>query len=267
MNFGDEFKDMSVIVTGSSGGIGKETALRFAKEGAKVAVCDVKIEAGRRVAEEIKESGHTAFFAELDVTDPGMAENVVKKTTDDFGGIDVLVNCAGVSGNGFRNLSKIEDAEWDRAYQVNLKGTANCCRSVFGIFRKQKHGRIINVASVAGRMPTPGLTHYAASKAAVINLTQSLASEMARYNVNVNAVCPGWIWTPIYSQSRAMRDYAEKLGTTPREAFVSMVESLCPLKREQTEEDIANVILFLSSRVSKNITGQSINVDGGAVMS
>jgi NAD(P)-dependent dehydrogenase (short-subunit alcohol dehydrogenase family) len=179
----------------------------------------------------------------------------------------VLVNCAGVSGKGFRNLSKIEGSEWDLTYKVNLRGTAYCCKAVFDIFKKKKYGKIINVASISGRMPTPGLTHYAASKAGVINLTQSLASEMARYNVNVNAVCPGWIWTPIYNESRSLQRLAEKAGSTPRDMFLGLVERFCPLKREQTEEDIANVILFLASEASRNITGQSINVDGGAVMS
>ncbi|MFC1884095.1 SDR family NAD(P)-dependent oxidoreductase [Thermodesulfobacteriota bacterium] len=267
MNFGDDFKEKSIIVTGSSGGLGKETALRFAAEGAKVVVCDVKTELGKETAGEIKESGGTAFFVELDVTEQASVEIMVKKSVEAFGGVDVLVNCAGVSGKGFRNLSKIESSEWDMTYKVNLRGTAYCCKAVFEIFRKQKHGRIVNVASISGRMPTPGLTHYAASKAGVINLTQSLASEMARYSVNVNAVCPGWIWTPIYNESKPLQELAEKMDTTPREVFLGMVERFCPLKREQTEEDIANVILFLASDASKNITGQSINVDGGAVMS
>ncbi len=116
-------------------------------------------------------------------------------------------------------------------------------------------------------MPASGMTPYAASKAAVLNLTRSLASEMAGYNVNVNAVCPGWIWTPIYSESGPFQQYAEKFGSTPREVFLGMVKSFCPLKREQTVEDIANAILFLASEAAKNITGQAVNVDGGAVMS
>lgn len=266
MHFGDEFKNQSVVVTGSSGGIGKQTALRFAKEGAKVVVCDMKTEKGMQVAEEIRQSGKTAFFAELDVRDFQAVENLMAKTIETFGGIDVLVNSAGISGGIFRNLSRIEESEWDRTYQVNLRGSANCCKAVFGHFRKQKHGKIINVASVAGRMPAPGMIPYAASKAGVVSLTQSLASELARYNVNVNAVCPGWVWTPIYSQSKPLQEHAEKMGATPRDAFLSMVEAMCPLKREQTQEDMANAILFLASEAAKNITGQSIHVDGGAVM-
>ena len=267
MNFGEDFKDKSVIVTGSSGGLGKETALRFASEGAKVVVCDVKVELGQETASEINASGGIAIFIALDVTDQASVENMVKETVKAFGGVDVLVNCAGVSGKGFRNLSKIGSEEWDIAYKVNLRGTAYCCKAVFDIFKRQKQGKIINVASISGRMPTPGLTHYAASKAGVINLTQSLASEMAQYKVNVNAVCPGWIWTPIYNESKSLQELAEKMGSTPRDVFLGMVERFCPLKREQTEEDIANIILFLGSNASKNITGQSINVDGGAVMS
>ncbi|MCF8035274.1 MAG: SDR family oxidoreductase [Desulfobacteraceae bacterium] len=266
MHFQNEFQGRSVIVTGSAGGIGKETALHFAREGAKIAICDVKIEAGEETAEQINKSGGNAFFAEMDVSDPAAVDRVVEQTLAKFGGIDVLVNSAGISGSGFRNLSKVADAEWDRTYQVNLRGTAHCCRSVFGVFRKQQHGKIINVSSVAGRMPAPGMTPYAASKAGVISLTQSLAAEMGRYNVNVNALCPGWVWTPIYSQNQELQAYAEKVGSTPRAVFQGMVESLCPLKREQTEADMANVILFLASEAAKNITGQAIHVDGGAVM-
>jgi len=267
MHFNDEFKDKSVIVTGAAGGIGKETALRFAAAGAKVAVCDVKTRQGKQTADEITKLRGTAFFQELDVADSKAAARAAEKTAEKFGGIDILVNCAGISGSGLRNISKTEDAEWDVTYRVNLKGTANCCKAVYGYLKEQKHGKIINVSSAAGRMPAPGMTPYAASKAAVLNLTRSLASEMAKYSVNVNAVCPGWIWTPIYSDSGPFQQYAEKFGSTPREVFLGMVKNYCPLQREQTVEDIANAILFLASEAAKNITGQAINVDGGAVMS
>ena len=157
--------------------------------------------------------------------------------------------------------------EWDLTYDVNVKGLMRCCKAVTPIFREKRQGKIVNVSSVSGRMATPGLIHYAASKAAVNNLSKTLAIEMARYNVNVNTVCPGWIWTPIYNESQDVKALAEKMGKTPREFFQGIVEENCPLKREQTEADIANVILFLSSDAAQNITGQAINVDGGAYMS
>jgi NAD(P)-dependent dehydrogenase (short-subunit alcohol dehydrogenase family) len=267
MNFEDDFKNKVAIITGSAGGLGKETAVRFAAAGAKVVICDVKAEQGKKTADEIVAKGGDAIFMLLDISKERSTLDLVKNVVDRFGGVHILVNCAGVTGRGFRGFSKIDLSEWDLTYQVNVKGTVNCCRAVYPIFRDQKAGKIINVASVAGRMPAVGLIHYAASKAAVINLTQTLAAELAPHNINVNAVCPGWIWTPIYNESEDLARRAEKQGITPREAFLKIVKTRCPMQREQTEEDIANTILFLASEAAKNITGQSINVDGGAVMS
>jgi len=267
MNFEDDFKDKVAVITGSAGGLGKETAVRLAMAGAKVAICDVKAEEGKKTADEIVAKGAEAVFMPLDISKEASVADVVKSVVDRFGGVHILVNSAGVTGRGFKGFIKIGATDWDLTYQVNVKGTVNCCCAVYPFFKGQRSGKIINVASVAGRMPAKGLIHYAASKAAVINLTQTLAAELAPYNINVNAVCPGWIWTPIYSESENLVSVAEKQGITPREVFLQMVKTRCPMQREQTEEDIANTILFLASEAAKNITGQSINVDGGAVMS
>ena len=267
MNFQDDFKDKVAIITGAAGGLGRETAARFASAGAMVVICDVKSDQGKRTADEIVANGGAAVFMHLDVSKDGSATELVENVVDRFGGVHILVNSAGVTGRGFKGFIKIDVSEWDLTYQVNVKGTVNCCRAVYPFFKSQRAGKIINVASIAGRMPTVGLIHYAASKAAVINLTQTLAAELAPHNINVNAVCPGWIWTPIYNESEDLVKLAEKQGITPREVFLQMVKNRCPLQREQTEDDIANTILFLASEAAKNITGQAINVDGGAVMS
>lgn len=268
MKFDNDFKDKVVIVTGSAGGLGKETALKYGGAGANVVVADVKEELGKETAEEINEkSGGKATFCRLDVTSESSVDEMVRNALKTFGTVDILVNSAGVSGKGLLPFSKIEQTDWDITYAVNVKGIINCCKAVTKTFSTRQSGKIVNVASISGRRATPGLIHYAASKAAAINATQTLAAEMARFNVNVNAVCPGWIWTPIYNESEDLKEMAQKMGQTPRELFLDIVKKECPLRREQTEEDIANVILFLSSESARNITGQSINVDGGAVMS
>jgi NAD(P)-dependent dehydrogenase (short-subunit alcohol dehydrogenase family) len=267
MRFDDEFKDKVIIVTGSAGGLGKETAVKYAEAGAKVVIADLKEDLGKRTAEEINEKfTGKALFSRLDVTVQSSVDEMVQDAINAFGTVDILVNSAGISGKGSRPFHKIELKEWDITYAVNVKGIISCCKAVTEVFQSKQSGKIVNVSSIAGRMPAPGLIHYGASKAAVINLTQTLAVEMARFNVNVNAVCPGWIWTPIYSENEDFKALAQKMGKTPRDLFLDVVNRYCPLRREQTEEDIANTILFLSSESAKNITGQSINVDGGAVM-
>lgn len=268
MDFKDDFRDKVVIVTGASGGLGKETAIQFAKAGAKVVIGDLKTDLGEQTAELIQQQyGVDARFIRLDVTDFASVESLIQKTNEAFGKIDILVNSAGIAGKGFKPFYTVEMSEWDNTYAVNVKGTVNCCKAVSKTFKAQKSGKIINIASIAGRKPTPGLMHYAASKAAVINLSQSMAAEMAKFNVNVNVVCPGWIWTPIYNEDDSIKLLADKLGKTPREFFQGMVDQFCAIKREQTEADIAYAVLFLSSEAAKNITGQSLNIDGGAVMS
>ncbi|MBU1195266.1 MAG: SDR family oxidoreductase [Proteobacteria bacterium] len=268
MNFSDEFKDKSVVITGAAGGLGKQTAIQYAAAGAKIVIGDLKIEQGQETA-ALMNASHPdcARFIHLDVTDRESVDALFKEAQETFGTVDILVNSAGISGQGFKPFGRIDLESWDLAYEVNVKGIVNCCKAALDIFVPKKAGKIVNVSSVSGRKPTPGLIHYAASKAAVNNLSQTLAQEVARFNINVNVVCPGWIWTPIYDESEPVKQMAQKLGKTPREFFLDMVDRYCPLKREQTEEDIANVILFLSSEAARNITGQAINVDGGSVMS
>ncbi len=254
-------------MTGASGGLGKETAVQFARAGAKVVIGDLKVEAGRRTEEGIKADGGKAIFIELDVTSKESVDHLVKNTLETFGGVDILINVAGVPGSGeFSAFKELLEEQWDITYNVNLKGQVFCCQAVYDIFRDQRHGKIVNVSSVAGKIPTPTIPHYGASKAASVSLTRSLAYDMARFNVNVNGVCPGWIWTPIYTENPALDRRAAKDNLTTREIFDKTVKRMVPFRREQTEADIAYVIMFLCSEAARNITAQNINVDGGAVI-
>lgn len=262
-----DFSNKVAIVTGASGGLGKETAVRFAGAGAKVVIGDIKVEAGRKTEQEIIADGGEAIFIELDVTSRESVKHMVKTTVETFHGVDILVNIAGVSGSGdFSAFNELTEEQWDITYNVNLKGQVFCCQAVYDIFRKQGHGKIVNVSSVAAKIPTPAIPHYGASKAASVSLTRSLAHDMARFNVNVNGVCPGWIWTPIYSENPSLDKRAAKAGLTTREMFDNTVKRMVPFRREQTEADIAYTIMFLCSEAARNITAQNINVDGGAVM-
>jgi NAD(P)-dependent dehydrogenase (short-subunit alcohol dehydrogenase family) len=268
MDFRDEFAGKVAIVTGGASGIGKAIALGFGKAGAKVVIADKNVPEGEKTLTEMKEKGLEAIFVETDVTSEEAVKAMVDTALKTFGGIDILVNCAGKGGPHVgMPLTRVEKVDWDTSYTVNLLGTFYCCKAVYDIFVKQKHGKIVNISSIAGKTGSPFLPHYSAIKAGIINFTQALAKELAPYNINVNCICPGLIYTPLWESlgsllaSNLPNIYPNK---SPREVFLTTVEHSVPLKREQTPEDIANLTLFLCSEAARNITGQAINVCGGA---
>ncbi|MDD4783767.1 MAG: SDR family NAD(P)-dependent oxidoreductase [Syntrophaceticus sp.] len=267
-DFRDDFEGKVVIVTGAASGLGEATALGFGNAGAKVVVADKKAEEGSKVSSKIKEMGTDSIFVETDVTCEDSIKNMIDKTLSSFGGLDILVNNAGTGGPHLGNpFTRTEAIDWDTSYKVNVRGTFYCCKAVYDMFIKQRHGKIINLASIAGKTGDPTIPHYSASKAAVINLTQNLARELAPYNINVNCVCPGLIYTPIWKGLGYMmgKTYPEQFpNMSPREVFLANIDKLVPMKREQTAEDIANAVLFLCSEAAKNITAQALNVCGGA---
>lgn len=240
-------KDRVAIITGSGQGIGKAIAFALAREGAKVAVTDIS---GKEVdtAKEIKALGKEALPLKLDVTNYLEAQNVAKKVYESFGRIDILVNNAGIYP--FKSFEDMEEKDWDRVIQINLKGTFNCTKAVLPYMKEQRYGRIINISSIAGTfVGFSNLSHYCASKAGIMGFTRGVALEVAKYGICVNAVAPGPIETP---------------GTqVMSEEAVEVIKRAMPIGRWGKPEEVASVVVFLASEDSSLITGQIVVVDGG----
>jgi NAD(P)-dependent dehydrogenase (short-subunit alcohol dehydrogenase family) len=259
-------KDRVAIVTGGATGIGRAIAMKLGSEGAAVVIADMNADAARKTASEITATGARAGMVITDVTDRAAASRMAQVCLDRFGKIDILVNNAGIAGApGWDRRSESTEEDWVRTYQVNVLGVAHCSNAVIPHMKSARHGKIINLSSIAGREGRPSLPHYSATKAAVINYTQSLANELAEFNINVNAVCPGLLWTPMWEQvgGRYALNNPAYSGKSPREVFDRMVAERIPLGREQTPEDVAEAVAFLASEDARNITGQALNVDGG----
>jgi 3-oxoacyl-[acyl-carrier protein] reductase len=240
-------KDKVVIITGSGGGIGKETALLFAKEGAKVVVADVNEKGGTETVENIKKAGGEAFFAKLDVSSRDQIKQVVKETIAKYGKIDVLINNAGIIQDAL--VVKMTEEQWDKVININLKGPFNCIQAVVGQMINQGSGVIINISSIVALYGNVGQTNYAATKAGLIGMTKTLAKELGKKGIRVNAVAPGFIYTPM-------------TASVP-EKILEMMKEKTPLRRLGKPEDVANTLLFLSSDEASFINGAVISVDGG----
>jgi NAD(P)-dependent dehydrogenase (short-subunit alcohol dehydrogenase family) len=253
----------TAIVTGGGRGIGRGISLVLAREGASVVIADIDLENANRTAAEIREAGGKSHVTAVDVTQPESAESGVRAAIDRFGRVDILVNNAGVAG-GHVGARAITLEDWDACYEVNLKGMWIMSNAIIAHFKENGGGKIVNIASIAGRKGGAGLAHYSASKAGAISLTQSLARDLGPSNVNVNAVCPGLLWTDMWRNLEAMIGGDDTPEVVDRRQFFNrFIETNCPLRREQTPEDIGEAVVFLASDAAKNITGQSLNVDGG----
>jgi len=254
------------VVTGAGSGIGQAIARRLSLEGAAVVASDLNRNAAEKLVEELKGLGRRGLAVEADVTAKKDAERMVKRCLENFGQIDILVNNAGAGSLGL--IVNQTEEDWEKPIQVNLKGTFLCSQAAAKEMIPRKKGRIINISSVSGKSGEEFIGPYCASKFGVIGFTQALAKELARYSINVNAVCPGYIWTPMWQEMAKWlkASFPVLADKSPEEIFENRVKSVTPLRRPQTAEDIANLVAFLVSEEARNITGQAINVDGGAVM-
>jgi 3-oxoacyl-[acyl-carrier protein] reductase len=245
-----ELKDRVALVTGGAQGIGKAVALLLAKNGADIAVSDVNLQKAEETAGEIQSLGRKAMAIKADVSSSEDVERMVQAIMERFGRIDILVNNAGIARD--KLILRMTEEDWDAVLNVNLKGTFHCTRTVIRHMSKQRYGKIVNIASVVGEMGNAGQANYAASKAGVIGLTKTVAREFAQRGINVNAIAPGYIATPM----------TDALPEKAKEELQRMI----PMERLGKPEDVAEAVLFLVSEASSYITGQVINVNGGIYM-
>ncbi len=241
------------IITGSARGLGRAHAIRFAKEGAKLALCDI-LDCGP-VVKEIEAIGGEAIAIRTNITDEKNTTAMAKKTVDRFGRIDILVNNAGAIGgieihDFVKPVEEITSADWNRYLDVNIKGTFLCCKAVIPYMKKQGKGSIVNIASTAGFYGSSHFLHYSTSKGGVITMTRGLATALGEFNINVNAVAPGVVMT------EAMQ--ALHPGGTDNQMVNKQI-----IKKSIQPEDIAAAVLFLASDEASMITGQTLAVNAG----
>jgi 3-oxoacyl-[acyl-carrier protein] reductase len=250
-------KDKVVIITGAGSGIGRETAILFAKNGAKVVVTDVDEKAGKETVNEIIKAleqdpdckGDT-FFAKLDISNREQVKQVVQDVLNKYGEVDVLINNAGIIQDDL--ITKMTEEEWDKVIDIDLKGPFNCTQAVADDMIKHGNGEIINVSSIVGIYGNIGQVNYAAAKAGLIGMTKTLAKELGKKGVRVNAVAPGFIYTPMTAK-------------VP-EKILEMMKEKTPLKRLGQPADVAYTLLFLASDEANFINGAVIPVDGGLLI-
>lgn len=258
----DQLTGRVALVTGAGQGIGRGIALALACAGADVAINDIISSAAEATAAEVAALGRRSLAAQADVSQAGDVQAMIGRVVEEFGTVHILVNNAGVCTPAF--ITDLSEEMWDRTLRVNLKSMFLCCKAVAPLMMAQRYGKIVNLSSKSGKQGGLWLTAYCASKFGVIGFTQSLALELAPYGVNVNAICPGQVYTPMWDNV-LKKAYAKKLNID-EDRVRDYYNSKVPLGREVTLEEIGNVVLFLCSGQASYMTGQAINITGGQEM-
>jgi len=246
-------QDKACIVTGAGSGIGKATALRLAEEGGKVVVSDINLDSAKKVAEEIVSKGQTAIAVKTDVSNDKEAQELIDKCVKEFGTVHVVVNSAGVNIPGV--FHEVKNEIIDKTLDVNLKGSMYTCRAAIPHMLKHKNGSLVNISSVNGIVSEPFLTVYSASKGGVVMLTKGIALDYAKQGIRCNAICPGWVDTPINYA------HAEMMGGLDK--IYAEIDKFQPIGRPGEPIEIAHLALFLASDESSFMTGSIVSADGG----
>jgi len=249
----DRVKDRIAIITGAGSGIGQASAIRLAEEGAKVICADINLESATNTAQQIKDAGFIAEGYALDISDSQACTALVDHAVTKFGAIDILVNNAGVNLPGV--FHEVTNETIDRTLNVNVKGAMYLTRAALPYMLKNSRGSIVNMSSVNGLVSEPYLSVYSASKGAIVMFTRGIALDYAKTGIRCNAICPGWVDTPINHA------HAKMLGGLDH--VYKTIDSFQPIGRPGTSREIANVVLFLASDESSFMTGSIVSADGG----
>jgi len=265
MSLGD-LTGKKALVTGAGSGIGRGIAMALAAQKAYVAVTDINEESASSVSDEI--TGVKTLALRLDVTDPSSIQEAVRRVITEWGALDILVNNAGVPSSSAWGSGEDTEKDWDVTFSVNVKGVVHCCDAVIPHMRERRYGKIINIGSQAGHAARRSTGAYAANKAAVLRYTKGLSSSLAPHNINVNAICPGAVWTRFQESGALARQSGDPSSAqkTPEQSFLDLYAPMIPLGRPQTPEDIGNMAAFLASEDARNVTGECIHVDGGVIL-
>ena len=247
-----KLESKTIFITGGLSGIGKACAIAAAKEGANIAVADLKSDTAGKAMEEVKKENAKAIFIECDVSVYAQVEAAIQKTVSTFGTLDVALNNAGIGGKSFK-VGEMPEQEWLKVIGVNLNGVFNCMRHELAQMSKQKNGVIVNMSSIMGKVGLSTSSHYDAAKHGVIGITQTAALEYATEGIRINAICPGFIDTPLLT----------KVGINRHADVRQHIIDLHPMKRLGKAEEIANGFIFLACNDSSFISGTALEIDGG----